>query len=84
MSLAAAETANQFWVEFGVKVEAIKSKIANPPDSATPVFILLLKESITDLQSCKLPISGPPAICISDKHSSIHCYQHVYTYTFNV
>lgn len=54
MSVAAPETANQFWVEFSAQVETIKNNLANPPDSGTPVFVLVLKDSITDLQRCML------------------------------
>jgi len=53
MSLAAPESANEFWKVFNAQVDAVKASLRSPPDEETVAFILNTKATISDLQRCK-------------------------------
>lgn len=53
MSLAAPESANEFWKVFNVQVDALKASLRSPPEEDTVTFILSTKATISDLQRCK-------------------------------
>jgi hypothetical protein len=53
----AAESANEFWVEFNSQVEKLRAAISHPPAEDTQDYVLRVKTTITELQNCKDPTS---------------------------
>jgi hypothetical protein len=50
---AAAESANEFWIEFNSQIEKLRTAISNPPADDTQDYVLRIKTTITELQNCK-------------------------------
>ena len=48
----AAETANEFWMEFNAQVDKLKQSLNSPPSCETQDYVLQMKTTITELQNC--------------------------------